>query len=111
MVLECLFDAMGNDAIAQSYSDTSLCMREIWGAERELIFQSDVWFCRSLWLGVGLGRTSAWFGSRVARRAVRRTRVGYLAEARIISMLVRCGFGEPAEARRLKGPNLISFGD
>ena len=48
MALECLFDAMGNDAVAQNCSNTSLCMREIYGAERELNFQRDVWFCRSL---------------------------------------------------------------
>ena len=29
LVLECLFDAMGNDAVVQSCSDTSLCWCEI----------------------------------------------------------------------------------
>ena len=42
MVLECMFDAMGHDAVVQNHSDTSLCMREIRNAEREMNPQNNV---------------------------------------------------------------------
>ena len=69
-MLECLFDETGNDAVAQSCSGTSLCRRETRVMSGSCISSVRYGFGEVFWLGVELGRTSAWFGSQMARQVL-----------------------------------------
>ena len=71
LVLECLFDAMGSNAVAQNCCDTSGCLREFGALSGNCIFNMMCGFVKvfgSVWASAEhrYGSAIRWLGKRYA---------------------------------------------